>query len=135
MWATLAAGRTVVVAGDTGVSDQGSLVRINTDTGETDPIPSRNRYSYEAAFDPRSGVLYSLGVDTDGRTNLLAHSGSDFQKETLIDSSLGEHLFASLALDASTGILYTTLGRERISQWKDGSLKRLQRRRRAYPSS
>lgn len=125
MWATLTSGHAVVVAGDPGVSEQGSLVKINTDTGETDPIPSRNKYSYEVVFDPVSGVLYSLGVDADDRTNLLSHTGSDFQKETPIDSSLGEHLFASLAIEAATGTLYTTLGREWISQWKDGALKRL----------
>jgi hypothetical protein len=125
MAAAFAPGRTVVVAGDPGFGASDSLVRINLDTGETEPVSSRNLHTYEVLFDLRTAVLYSLGVDADGATNLLAHAGPDLQNETLVDTSEGEHLFASMFLDPEDGALYTTLGRDRICRWKDGTLTRL----------
>ncbi len=123
--ATMATARAVVIGGDGGVTAQGSLVKINLDTGETDPLPTRNQYTYDVAYDERSGTLYSLGVDEQGTTNLVAHAGGDLQKETLVDSSSGEHLFASIAIDPADGSLYTTLGRDRVVQWRNGSMKKL----------
>ena len=76
-------------------------------------------------YDAATGALYSLGVDADGTTNLLAHSGADYQNQTLVDSSPGEHLSASLCLDGATGTLYSSLGREQISRWRQGSLEKL----------
>jgi WD40 repeat protein len=125
MWASLADGNTVVVGGQSGDAEPGSLVRINMDTGETDPIPTVNRYTYEVLFDTSTGVLYSLGVDADGTTNLLAHTGKDFQTQSVVESTPGEHLTASISFDSSTGTLYSSLGREHISRWKQGSLARL----------
>lgn len=123
--ATMAAPNTVIVGGDGGVVAQGSLVKINLSTGETDPLPTRNQYTYDVAYDERSGTLYSLGVDAQGTTNLVAHAGGDLQKEALVDSSSGEHLFASIDLDPADGSLYTTLGRDQIVQWRNGSMKKL----------
>ncbi len=125
MWASLATGNAVVVGGQPGDTEPGSLVRINMDTGETDPIPTVNRYTYEVVFDSSTGVLYSLGVDANGTTNLLAHTGKDFQTQSVVESTPGEHLTASLCFDGSTGTLYSSLGREQISRWKQGSLARL----------
>jgi len=125
MDAALVPGGSVVVAGDSGVGASDSLARINLNTGETDPVSTRNHDTYAVLFDPRSAVLYSLGVDAEGATNLLAHTGPDFQKETLAATSRGEHLWASMALDPADGALYTTLGRDRISRWKDGSLTQM----------
>jgi len=125
MWATLTAGNVVVVGGQPGDAGPGSLVKINMDTGETDPIPTTNRYTYDLVYDARTGALYSLGVDTDGTTNLLSHTGSDFQSQSVIESTPGERLSASLCFDYGTGILSTSLGREWISQWKQGSLQKL----------
>ena len=125
MWASLAAGNTVVVGGQPGDAEPGSLVRINMDTGETDPIPTVNKYTYDVLFDTSTGVLYSLGVDADGTTNLLAHTGRDFQAQSVVESTPGEHLTASMCFDGSTGTLYSTLGREQVSRWKQGSLARL----------
>ncbi len=125
MWAALTAGNTVAVGGQPGDTEPGSLVRINLDTGETDPIPTTNRYTYDVMYDVRTNTLYSLGVDADGTTNLLAHSGPDYQSQSLVESDPGEHLSASLCLDDANGLLYTSLGRERISRWKPGSLEKL----------
>jgi len=125
MWATFAPENTVVVGGEAGDEQPGSLVKINIATGETDPIRTRNRYTYEVRYDPVTNALYSLGVAADGTTNLVTHSGRDFQDDSVVDSTPGEHLSASLSLDSATGALYTSLGRERISQWKHGSLAKL----------
>jgi WD40 repeat protein len=125
MWAALDGGNAVVVGGQPGATEPGSLVRINMDTGETDPIPTRNQYTYEVLFDAATGVLYSLGVDPDGTTNLLAHTGKDFQTQSVVESTPGDHLSASLCFDGYTGTLYTSLGRERISRYRQGSLTRL----------
>ena len=125
MWASPAGGNTIAVGGQPGDVEPGSLVRINMDTGETDPIPTRNRYTYSVMYDAATGALYSLGVDADGTTNLLAHSGADYQNQTLVDGSPGEHLSASLCLDGATGTLYSSLGREKISRWRQGSLEKL----------
>lgn len=121
VWATFASGNTVVVGGQAGDAEPGSLVRIDIDTGETVPIRTRNRYTYEVCYDPGSKTLYSLGVTADGATNLVAHSGADDQDETLVDSTPGERLSASLSLDSATGTLYTSLGHDRMSWWKEGS--------------
>ena len=125
MWATLIAGNTVVVGGQPGDTVPGSLVKITMETGETDPIPTTNRYTYDVIYDTRTSTLYSLGVDADGSTNLLANTGPDFQVQSVVESTPGEHLFATLCFDEPTGALYTTLGREQISQWKQGSLQKL----------
>ena len=125
MWATLTAGNALVVGGQPGDAGAGSLVKINMDTGETDPIPTTNRYTYEVLYDSRTGVLYSLGVDAEGTTNLVSHSGPDFQSQAIIESTPGEHLSASLCFDNPTGTLFSSLGREWISQWKQGSLQKL----------
>jgi len=125
MWAALVAGNAVAVGGQPGDAEPGSLVKINIDTGETDPIPSANRHTYDVTYDARTNTLYSLGVDTDGTTNLLAHSGPDYQNQSVVESDPGEHLSASLCFDDAGGMLYTSLGRERISRWKQGSLEKL----------
>ncbi len=125
MGATLAAGNSVVVGGLPGDADPGSLVRISIDTGETDPISTANRYTYDVTYDARTGTLFSLGVDADGTTNLVANSGTDYQSQSVIESSPGEHLSASLCFDRDSGALYSSLGRETISRWKQGMLKAL----------
>jgi WD40 repeat protein len=124
-WATLIDGNTVVVGGQPGDTVPGSLVKITIETGETDPIPTTNRYTYEVIYDKRTSTLYSLGVDADETTNLLANTGPDFQVQSVVESTPGEHLFESLCFDEPAGALYTSLGREQISQWKQGSLQKL----------
>ena len=109
----------------TALSSTGSLVRINTRTGETVSIPGRNVFTWDLLFDPAAAdtggpVLYSLGVDDSGSTTLLRHDGSGFERETLIASVPEENLDASLALDPVTHTLYASLGRASIVSW-DGS--------------
>jgi hypothetical protein len=112
----LAGGRNAAVA------SSGSLLRINLDTGETVGIPTRGVFTYDTAFDRSSGALYSLSVAADGSTSLLRHSGRGLETETPIDRVDWEDLFASLALDPSTGLLFSSLGSARIGVWDAASL-------------
>lgn len=122
--AVVAASSSELIGGkNTALASGGLLVRINTRTGETVGIPGRNVYTWDLLFDPAAPggpLLYSLGVDAAGATNLILHDGSGFEKETVIASEPEENLDASLALDPSTHILYASLGRARIVSW-DGA--------------
>lgn len=112
----LAGGRSAAAA------SSGSLLRISIDTGETVGIPTRGVFTYDLAFDRSSGALYSIGVAADGSTSLLRHSGRGLETETSIDRVEWEDLFASLALDPSTGLLFSSLGSARIGVWDAASL-------------
>jgi WD40 repeat protein len=95
---------------------QGSLVRVSR-TGETVALPTPNVYTYALRFDPGKGCLYSLGVDAEGYTNLLCSQGSGFPASTVIDRAPGESLSASLTLDQGQGVLYSTIGRDKVIAW------------------
>jgi hypothetical protein len=112
----LAAGRNAAIA--TG----GSLLRINRETGETVTIPTRAVFTYELAVDQSGGALYSIGVDGMGATSLFRHTGRGFEAETAIDRVDWEDLFAALAFDPTTGLLFSSLGSARIGVWDSGSL-------------
>jgi hypothetical protein len=112
----LAGGRNAAAA------SSGSLLRINVDTGETVGIPTRGLFTYDLAHDMTSGALYSIGVAADGSTSLLRHSGRALETETAIDRVDWEDLFASLALDPTTGLLFSSLGSARIGVWDSASL-------------
>lgn len=124
--AVVAASSSELIGGkNTALASHGSLVRINTRTGETVGIPGTNVFTWDLVFDPAApGAggprLYSLGVDASGATNLLLHDGLGFERETVIASEPEENLEASLALDPSTHVLYASLGRARIVSW-DGA--------------
>lgn len=115
----------LVVGRARGGSLVSSLVRIDLQTGETAPVPSTETFTYALAADPSDGSLFSLGVDADGRTKLFHHEGADLQTESVVDSAAGEYLAASLSLDPSSGILYSTLGRRQVSAWSGGVLSHL----------
>lgn len=107
---------------NTALAAGGSLVRINTRTGETVGMSDRNVFTWDLVFDPAAPgatgpLLYSLGVDASGTTNLVLHDGSGFERETLLATDPEENLDASLALDPSTHVLYASLGRARIVSW------------------
>ena len=112
----LAGGRNAAIA------MEGSLLRIGMETGETVAIPTRAVFTYEILFDPAVAALYSIGVDAGGSTSLLRHSGRGFETEIPIDRVDWEDLFATLALDSSTGLLFSSLGLSRISVWDTGAL-------------
>jgi hypothetical protein len=104
------------------VSSEGALLRIDMQTGETVSVPTRAVFIYDILYEPASAALYSLGVDAAGTTALRRHGGAGFETETVIDRVEWEDLFASLAFDPSTGLLFSSLGSARIGMWDAGSL-------------
>ncbi len=105
--------------------NEGSIMTIDTATGETVAVRGRSVYTYEFAFDESSRTLYSLGVDAEGGTNLLALSGAEWGKEARIAGYAGEDLSASLALDTERGTLYSSLGFEGITVFEKSALSSL----------
>jgi hypothetical protein len=102
-----------------------SLMRVDLRTGETAPLPGSETLTFALAPDPAGGMLYSLGVNPDGRTNLTRYEGAGLQTETVVDSAEGEFPSASLSLDPASHLLYTSLGREVVKAWTGRSLERL----------
>jgi hypothetical protein len=94
----------------------GSLVRLDTRTGETVGIRDGSVYTYALALDQRAGapVLYTVGVDEKGGTSLLRHEGQGFETSTVLDSVPAEVLDVSEAVDPSLHRLYATLGVDRL---------------------
>jgi len=107
---------------NTALAAGGSLVRINTRTGETVGVAGRNVFSWDLVFDPgglsaAGPALYAVGVDAAGATNLLRYDGPGFERETVLASDPEEDLDASLALDPDTHAVFATVGRARTVAW------------------
>jgi hypothetical protein len=115
----------IIGGGNPANASEGSLLRIDIRTGETVAIPGRSVFTYDLLFDPRTGSLFSVGVDASCATHLLRNDGRGFERETSLDSVPGEDLDVSLALDASTGILYSSLGERDVGVWDGRQLSRL----------
>jgi hypothetical protein len=115
--AELLAGRSTVTA------LEGSLVKIDTRTGETVGIRNQNALIFSVLLDPSGREIYSVGVDESGATNLLRHAGSGYEQGTVLDSVAEEGTEASIALDPTPRMLYASLGRDRVVAW-DGALLR-----------
>ena len=125
VFAAVAATPTELIAGrNSAAAPGGSLLRINTRTRETVAMRDRNAFTYSLLLDETGAkgtpVLYSVGIDSSGATNLVQHSGPGFEQESLLGRVAEEDLDVSLALDRSTHVLYATLGHDSISAW-DGS--------------
>jgi hypothetical protein len=119
---------TELVAGRNAAASSGSLMKVNMKTGETVTLRDRNTFTYGLLLDPTAPagpVLYSVGIDHNGATNLLCHGGPGFEKETVLDSIPQEDLDASLALDPETHRLYATLGLDRVISWDGAELRRI----------
>ena len=120
---------TELVVGRNAAAASGSLLKVNMRTGETVSIRDRNGFTYGLLLDSTASggpLLYSVGIDHAGATNLLLHDGPGFERETVLDSIPEEDLDASLALDPDTHLLYATLGRDRIVCWDGKQLKRIE---------
>ncbi len=128
VFAAVAGSPTELIAGrNSAAAPGGSLLRVNTRTRETVAIKDRNAFTYSLLLDESGSggkpILYSVGIDASGATNLVRHSGPGFEQETLLGRVSEEDLDVSLALDPSTHVLYATLGHDSISAW-DGTQMR-----------
>jgi WD40 repeat protein len=120
---------TGLVVGRNAAAASGSLLRVDMRTGETVSLKDRNGFTYGLLLDsaaPGGPLLYSVGIDHAGATNLLRHDGPGFERETVLDSIPEEDLDASLALDPDTHLLYASLGRDRIVCWDGKELKTIE---------
>ena len=105
------------------------LIRIDTRTGETVPLPDTAFLSYALAADPARSRLFSIAVEQDGtrsRTAVRLHDGSGYERSRDVLRYAGEDAGASLALDASGERLYSSLGLEGVQQWDDGRTSRFE---------
>jgi WD40 repeat protein len=91
-----------------------SLMRIDTRTGETAPVPCASRLTFSLITDPAHQAAYSLGVGPGGKTDLLQHSGPGLDSERVLDSAEGELLSASASLDREEGVLYAAFDQEMV---------------------
>lgn len=125
--AVVRSSSTEIIAGrNTSALSEGSLLRVNRNTGETVALQGRNVFTYGLLLDSGASggpALYSVGIDASGATNLFRHDGAGFERETLLDSVPEEDLDVSLALDPDSHVLFATLGRDRVIAW-DGRQKR-----------
>ena len=111
----------LVGSGQTGPL-RASLVRIDLRTGETAPVPGTETFTYALCPDPGDGALYSLAVDGDGVTKLFRHEGTGLERESVVDEN-EDDLTASVSRDPATDVLYSSLGRQRVTAWSRGSLR------------
>ncbi len=130
VFAAVASTQTDIVVGrNSAAAPGGSLLRVNTRTRETVAIRDRNVFTYALVLDESAGagqaVLYSVGIDATGATNLVRHSGPGFEQESLLGRVAEEDLDVSLALDPDTHVLYATLGHDRISAWDGTQMKEI----------
>lgn len=103
-----------------GAAGGGTMLRVNTRTGETVAVPSGGRSTFDLAWDGERGILYSLGIDAAGDTALMSHAGPGFESGRVLVRCDGEDLAASLALDHARGVVYASLATGGIAIW-DGS--------------
>ena len=117
----------ILVGRNAAAAPGGSLLRVNTKTGETVSLSDRNAFTYGLLLgsDGSTGrpLLYSVGIDAAGSTNLVMHEGASFERESLLQSFPEEDLDASIALDPDTRVLYASFGRDRVSAWDGKQMK------------
>jgi len=117
----------LVVGRNAAAAPGGSLLRVNTRTGETVSLADRNAFTYGLLLgsggNPVRPLLFSVGIDASGSTNLVLHEGASFERESLLQSVPEEDLDVSLALDPDTHVLYASLGRDRVMAWDGKQMK------------
>ncbi len=105
------------------------LIRINTRTGETVPLPDSAFLSYALAADPGRARLFSVALEQDGsgsRTAVRLHDGAGYERSRDILRYAGEDPAASVALDPDGTRLYSSIGFEGVQQWEEGRVTRFE---------
>ncbi len=105
------------------------LIRINTRTGETVPLPDTAFLSYALAADPARARFFSLAVEESGgesSTTVRLHDGAGFERLQTVIRYAGEDGGASIAFDADGARLYSSIGMEGVQEWADGRVRPLE---------
>jgi WD40 repeat protein len=90
-----------------------SLLRINSESGETVPIDNNNILVFRTIYNDLTRSLYTLGYEERRgqlRTVLKAHDGASFERETTLLTYPGEDPDASFAAETDGTRLFTSLG-------------------------
>jgi hypothetical protein len=90
-----------------------SVLRVDTDTGETVALDTTTDLVFHLAYDARRGRLFSVGIKRPPEggisTVIEIFEGAAFQRNRVILEIPGEYLDATVIVDAVTGTAYTTL--------------------------
>lgn len=98
----------------------GSLIRIDSQTGETVPLADSSLLTYDLIYDDMDDTLYTLSIDRSGgktNTRVKYHYGEGLEKSRAVLNYQGEDLFASLDYDNADKTLFTSLGYGRVQSW------------------
>jgi WD40 repeat protein len=114
---TVVGPHTVLCGRTAGGSLGSSVVRIDTRTGEIAPVASPETFTFSLTADTARRSAYSLGVDREGDTALVRHSGPGLDSDTVLARAPGELLSASTAFDPADGVLYAALDPDGVDAW------------------
>ena len=121
------AGENDLIGARTQISGfSGSLIRIDSQTGETVPLADSSLLTYDLIYDDNDDTLYTLSIDRSGgktNTHVKYHYGEGLEKSRAILNYRGEDLFASLDYDDATKTLFTSLGYGRVQSWDGKDIK------------
>jgi hypothetical protein len=98
----------------------GSLIRIDSLTGETVPLADSSLLTYDLVYNDDDQTLYTLSIDRqNGKTKTCVNRfyGNDLEKSRSILNYEGEDLFASLEYDAANKTLFTSVGHGKVQSW------------------
>jgi WD40 repeat protein len=97
------------------------ILKIDTSTGETVGLESKNFIVFALAYNSSREWVYSLGLSrsSDGTvlTRLTKHWGSDLERSTPISAVSNEDLNADIAVDKKDSSIYSTIGYQGIKAW------------------
>ncbi len=97
------------------------ILKIDTATGETVGLESKNFIVFSLAYNSSREWVYSLGLSrsADGAvsTRLSKHWGSNLERSTLIAAVSDEDLNADIAVDDADSSVYSSMGHQGIKTW------------------
>jgi hypothetical protein len=109
-----------------------SVLRVDTDTGETVALDTTTDLVFRLTYDARRGRLFSIGIKRPPEggisTVIEIFEGAAFQRSRVILEIPGEYLDATVIVDPVTGTAYTTLDdRGGILTWDGTRVSELRR--------
>lgn len=113
-------GNRVVIGKTRSDAFDSSLIRIDTVTGETVPLPSEALLAYRLAVAPNNRVLYAIELVRRGdrtSTLLTRYSGSSFDRRTVLAERNEEILDALLLVAPDDGRLISDLPTGELAEY------------------